>query len=1192
MAVPYIDTPRTEVDANATYLDRGFRSAMRNDLSVLDSLEESFQSPSKDGDILKIVDNNRKRENSLKTPKGASKSRIPLNKRHLPAFGGGKGEFTPLMNSASKSNHTRNQSDSLLQTPAPSFRSRPRFSTTPGPEGITNFGDDSSDNTNVQATPLPQAAGSSVQSSPLPQPLGENGNIVGDGQVLTLREQEKAKQISKNRPEYKDIVHQENLDLKVEKVTQQNELLKLKKQLKMTNQNLLSCQQELQDSKETAKRKYADEGLKKDLEEKNARLQKLMDELEETKRGQSDKISELNEEISDLQYDLREKDRTIEEKDEEIEKLQGEFSNSNVAEELQEKLDHAKEQIEELRDMLERAKAEARDSNEAYEKASEKNEQLREHLRKAQDEIKTKSFASQGMSRQMEEKIRTLQENLESSHEDNQKYERKLLDKTRQIQDMEERLQQNEYALEAEKRQLEGNLNSITRKYEALKREKDDLSLRMHNIDNEIDDRDDAENILKSRHDALMAESAGLQRDLREAKSTIAKLEELVETERQQFATDAEDLRVQYNDKINRLNDQLNAVQHELEDKIGQHAADTDKWESMKRLLEIQKDKAEHQAASYKRTIDKLQAAETTLSSKEQKLQNIIESERQRHKDEDLLLNRQIKELNDDIVERRKTAETQRAELLKVKEELRVSKREENAMREKVQTLEDEIVVLQANLEEQQNYAKAHATTESSTIHQQLQAATKEKRVMQAKLSDAQVEAADLKSAKAEVEAERDELRDRLKRLRELDGTSSHLDEEKAQLQRVKTRLEAELNRMREERISLIEARNGVQDELDREFERAAAEEARLTSRIDDLENELRVMGEKRDRALTSAKTKAEHLQKRVEELEDLLARQESTTEAPSALTSPGSQVLRRHLDEARLKEKALVRREHDLKASLKELKKLVADLERENHEFKTKELSAPSPKTPSSALQEEVRALRKQVLDSQKLAKDLRKQRKELEAMKVKEEEREDLHELLKSSTLEAESLALKLSERDARVQELRSHLRRVRDERTALSRQLEKVQDSAEVLEQQYQDAVDELQNQGDRKGKHAKELKGLGKEIIWLRAKFLRERKFREDLAWSKGLMELGERVRAACNATDLQMIAEMGVRIPKAEKQRNARRKFKAAAWAIVAMSRMKRLSADWRDARVVGDGLRRAKQDVVKKREGTRRRKGL
>lgn len=59
-----------------------------------------------------------------------------------------------------------------------------------------------------------------------------------------------------------------------------------------------------------------------------------------------------------------------------------------------------------------------------------------------------------------------------------------------------------------------------------------------------------------------------------------------------------------------------------------------------------------------------------------------------------------------------------------------------------------------------------------------------------------------------------------------------------------------------------------------------------------------------------------------------------------------------------------------------------------------------------------------------------------------------------------------------------------------------------------------MEKLSSKGDSsKTRHDKEILGLGKEIMWLRARLKREEKFRRDLAWSKGLMELGERVRVA-------------------------------------------------------------------------------
>lgn len=47
----------------------------------------------------------------------------------------------------------------------------------------------------------------------------------------------------------------------------------------------------------------------------------------------------------------------------------------------------------------------------------------------------------------------------------------------------------------------------------------------------------------------------------------------------------------------------------------------------------------------------------------------------------------------------------------------------------------------------------------------------------------------------------------------------------------------------------------------------------------------------------------------------------------------------------------------------------------------------------------------------------------------------------------------------------------------------------------------------------GKREKELRGLTKEVVWLRARCRREEGFRRDLAWSKGFMEMGEGIRAA-------------------------------------------------------------------------------
>ncbi|KAK2808394.1 hypothetical protein FQN50_004779 [Emmonsiellopsis sp. PD_5] len=1121
MALPYIDTPRTEVDANATYLTNGFRSAARHNLSALDSVENSFQSPSKDHDIIKTLENGRKRsEFSLNTPRVGSRlnpARKALHdRRNLPSVPPPKGEFTPMLNSATRNNFLRHGNStrrrSAHETPAGRYRSNRN---TPGlPMDMSRAYDDDSTNLDGDGdpTPVPHITSSSPQSTPLPT-LGRNGTVVGDGHnMLTLREQEnvinklekenfglklKVHFLEENfklaNPEFAQVAIQENTELKVMKLSMERDLNKCRKSLRRAEQDLAGCQVELQELQSNAKRRHIGENVQKELEleqmrealeNKEHELRDLQEELDQVRGSESEKMQQLRDEIQNLQYDLRRRDEQIENQEDEIENLK---ENTAVAE-LEAELQRAREQLDELQDSLQKAKSEAREAKETCEQAVDEKEKAVDDLKELQYEMADKSFYTKGLSRQLEEKATKVEDELTQ-------------------------LRKEHSTLQIEFQAKSGQAAKFQEQIEELKRERDQISSRLHEVDDDI-----AKDILQTRHDALTKESESLQRDLAYAKSMISKLEEQIEAEKEQSMNALHELQVQHRDEIDRLHDDIESLKHELEDKDGQHAADQDRWDSMKRNLELQKEKVEQQATNYKRTIDKLQDVETS-----QKLQNLIESEKQRHLQEEELLGRQIKELGDEIASRRQAAESQRQELLNVKEELRVCKREDASLKEKIQALEDEIVVLQASLEEEQAYAKERRTG-SPDLEKQLQAANRERQTARDKLANANIEIHTLRTSSAELEAERDELQNR------------------------------------------------------------------LSAEIDQLQGKLFLASERRDRELISAKSKADRLELRAQELETLLNNQPSP-EVGEVSTSPDFSMLQRSLDDSRQKEKESLQREMSLKASIRDLKTLIVDLERENHELKTKELSSrsphPSPST-SFKVQEELRSLRSQLLDMHKSMKDLRTQNHELHHAAVKEEERKDLHELLKSSTLEAESLTLRLSERDARVKELRNHLGRVREERALCIKREEAAHRELEALQDRYENVLDELGQSSERKGRHAKEIKGLGREIMWLRARLDREQKFRRDLAWSKGLMELGERVRVACNETDLKMIAEMGVEHQTPAKKFNPRRKLKTVAATVLAICRMQKMSAEWRKSRSLEEGLRRAKGEVLRKRESTRR----
>lgn len=199
MAYPYIDTPRTEVDGNATYLTNGARSAGRANLSALDSVENSFQTPSKDDDVLKPLGEGRRRGSAgfkLTTPRagtGPKSTKNALNdRRQLPAAGS-KGEFTPLMKSATRNNAMKNMSAARGSTPAyprDNYRSN---TNTPARLSMELTGIDEEDAPDDQPTPVPQIASSSAQSTPLPTLPGRTGDGVlpGGQNMMTLREQEK-----------------------------------------------------------------------------------------------------------------------------------------------------------------------------------------------------------------------------------------------------------------------------------------------------------------------------------------------------------------------------------------------------------------------------------------------------------------------------------------------------------------------------------------------------------------------------------------------------------------------------------------------------------------------------------------------------------------------------------------------------------------------------------------------------------------------------------------------------------------------------------------------------------------------------------------------------------------------------------------------------------------------------------------
>jgi chromosome segregation ATPase len=919
--------------------------------------------------------------------------------------------------------------------------------------------------------------------------------------------------LQKAGPEYNQAALKENTELKVSKLTMQRDIARYKKSLQQAERDLEAYRLQFQEVKGKLRRRQIDETVQQELdlmreemERKDNRVRELQDELRDAKDRQSQDLEKLRDEIEDLEASIREKDRTIEAREEEIEELKDKDNKDrDSVSELEAELRRAKEHLQDLQESLDQAKEDAKEARNAANKAVQEKEKADHDLRELHEEMANKSFSTKGLTRQLEERTNKLEDELGNLQRENNSLKEQLDLKTQNERRLEEQYRSFERDIDEEKRKLRDDAAAAKREWDSTRQERDKLFAQLQDTLDELHRRTEEKDLLQTRHHALTDESGSLQRELAQERSQVRELQRALDEEKQRSLENGHVIRAQYKEEIQRLQEEIESLQHEIEDKEGQFALEQDRWESAKRTLQLQKDRAEDQAAGYKRTIEKLEQVEHSLSGKELKLQEVIDSEKARHFNAEAVLSRQVKELNDDIASKREAIDELRNELLSVKEELRVTKREEVALRERVQALEDEVVVLQASLEEEREYTKARLQKGSSE-DSQLQKLLAEKQKLRDQLANAHVELHDLRTSVAELEAERDELQNQLDNVKDHVDDTTRFDREKIDLRKSALRLEGEVKRLTDDKASL-------EKQLSSEIERATLEENRLSAEIDQLQDKLHVASGGRDRELTLAKAKVQRLENRIHDLESLLE-QQPLADVEQSTSNGDLSMLRHNLDEARKRERVLLQREADQKSSVRKYKQRISELERELHDALMNKYETSSPHaSPSDKLHEETRSLRKQLSEAHRALKELRAKNRDLERAAMRDEDQRDLDELLKSSTLEAESLALQVSEKDARLTELKSQLRRVRDERAFCIKKAETATKELEGLRERYDKLMKSIDSNADSKNRHDKEILGLGKEIIWLRARLRREEKFRRDLAWSKGLMELGERVRVA-------------------------------------------------------------------------------
>ena len=633
--------------------------------------------------------------------------------------------------------------------------------------------------------------------------------------------------------------------------------------------------------------------------------------------------------------------------------------------------------------------------------------------------MSNKSFATKGLSRQLEEKANKFQTDLVDLREKHSVLQASFDDKSRRVRKLEEELQEHEQDAEVRYQRLQDQHDLLRHEHEATLRKCGTLNDQLRKAVKDLQSKSEEKDLLHSRHDALTNESQTLQRDLSKACAKAQELEESLEDEKRHAQDNDCQLRAESRVEINRLCDENSRLQYELESLKAKIATNEDYWESERRALESQREKAEAKAAGLHQTIEKLQEAEGTLSDKEVKLEKALESEKHRHRNEEAVLERQIQDLNRDMDDKRRELEEFRSNLSRARNDLRLRDHERTALEDKLQALEDEIEVLQGELDGGEDGKPGEglevAENEAENLRAQLiQAQQKldefqlskvkedydqqdqmarlhhaeellhsiemEKQSLQNQLATASLDVHRLQALSAESKAEQDEMRSQLEQMRTKVDETFRSDQEKFDLTTRKLKLESEVSHLREERKSLLDRSALFERKLEAEVAKASSEEAHMKDQIADLQHKLASASGDRERALTMVNRNTQRLESRVKELEDLLASDDHRDSAAAELS-----MVQKDLLEARKKETEHLQRDSAQKEMLRELKQQVSRFERQAHDAEAARLTLDSPKSSvtNSTRKSEIVEIQRQLTDAHQQLKDARaKHREELKSL------------------------------------------------------------------------------------------------------------------------------------------------------------------------------------------------------------------
>lgn len=1045
-----LDTPRTNI-GDATYLDRA------PDFGDI-SQELSFQSPSKDGNVLDQLRDGR--GGQIRTPQ-----RNPLTDRqNLPPSIGGA-EFTPMLKSATRNSVRRRgkeNGNNIFNTPGLDRIDENDITALPTMDN--SMFSSSRNQSYMDHTSLPVVDSSSVASTPLalPRRNGTDQGPLQDGNQLSLREQENVidriekenfglklkihfleEALRKAGPGFSEAALKENTELKVDKVTMQREMHRQKKQLIVTEREVETLRSQITEMHEKLEHHAADSHLRdevnqlrQELEERDGDVQDLRQKLNE-ERDNNDQLAELQDNIEDLQADVREKDRQLTHREDELEAMKDKLEEAEERvkdaehkagqqnEDDNEELEEAKETIQDLEHTIRRLETEVDELKDKMKDATLDKERAEQNLKELQEEMADKSVVTKGLSRQIDDKVIRLQSELEKSEKDYAALETELTE------------------VNAENEQLRSNIHDLEQAKLSHDEQDGATGTRIQELELALISQSEEKEALQARNEALDAESAALQEDVQRLEREIEDLEATVEKDKAFMAEAETALQGQYADELARLNDEISDLQADIREKDNLYDNDSEKWENDKQKLEAERNLAEGKAAGLQRTIDRLRLAEGSLSDKETQIQQVMQSENDRHRSEEGLLSKQIDDLQDALETRQTLLTSVRNELSAVRDELRQSQINYQTQANKVSSLEDSLEAARAARPATMtpSRSEARSTQECERLREEIrllrsahdasnllrgdgasfisQRGAPSPSKLKSQLSEANInlekvttEKRSLQNELATIRAERDELNSALRRAGAKETDAAVIDKERLELRTSKLKLDNEIRRLKEENEALSRQRKTAETALEDEIEKAAEEEERLSQEILQLQSKLRQNTSAETTDGASNRRTIRELERRIEDYETRLAAV-NTGDVDGELS-----FIRRDLSAARQKELDFIQKESAHRDMVKNLRQEIAQLESRIHNDQVAKYSTKSPaRSPAK--------LASAHAETAELIEELQEQLNDAEDQKIV------LEEILEEARQQAEELS---SDYEREIQRLQHELQKMSRERDAV--------------------------------------------------------------------------------------------------------------------------------------------------------------